>query len=95
MREVGLRVQLRGNRLRELGLRVLLTEVPRMTRASVYTSRRGAAGVEPWCTPHGGALRESSFGVHLTRPCFVTCDHVGRIVSKKPQVDCLLVFSVI
>ncbi len=42
MREVGLRVQLRGNRLRELGLRVLLTEVPRMTRASVYTSER------PW-----------------------------------------------
>lgn len=92
MREVGPRVQLRGNRLRELGLRVHLTEVPRMTSAFVYTSRRGAAGVEPWCTPHEAMLRDlrlcraDSFqetaGRLLTR---FQCDLMQRIL---PQMSC-------
>lgn len=66
-----------------------------MTRASVYTSERPWRVASVSVYTHGGASHDSGLGVRLTRPCFVTCDHVGRMVSKKTQVDCLLVFSVI
>ena len=92
MREVGPRVQLRGNRLRELGLRVHLTEAPRMTSAFVYTSRRGAAGVELWCTPHEALLRD-------LRPCRADSlqETAGRLLTRfqcdlmrciLPQMSC-------
>ena len=81
-----------GGATHDLGLRVHLTEGRCGSRALVYTSRRGAAGVEPWCTPHEAMLRD-------LRPCRTDGlqENAGRLPTRfqrdlmqriLPQMSC-------